>query len=149
MSIDILQRKNTRIVTGAKDWKDAIRISVAPLVEQGFVKSCYSDAIIANVEKLGAYFLLAPGVAMPHARPEQGIIDTQISLTLFREPVRFIGKEEDTSLFITLAAADNEKHIDAMSAIAAALADETKIDKLCNAKDAETLYTIFQGGNEE
>lgn len=144
-----IKRENIQIVKRAADWKEAIRLSVEPLVKHGYVESRYSNEIIKNVEKLGAYFLIAPGIAMPHARPEQGVIKTQIGLTLFQEPIHFQGKDNEAKLFIVLAAADNENHIDAMSAIAQALSTESRIQNLCKAEDEETLYQMFQGGESE
>lgn len=143
MITDTLTINNIQIVESAENWKDAIRISVNPLVEHGFVEPRYSDSIIANVLDMGPYFIVAPGVAMPHARPEQGVIKTQLGITLFRQPVHFEGKDDETKLFVVLAAEDSDKHIDAMVMIAGALDDEEKIEKLCSAESEEMLYQLF------
>lgn len=140
------KRENVQIIERAVGWKEAILLSVKPLVENGYVESRYGNEIIKNVEKMGAYFLIAPGIAMPHARPEQGVIETQIGLTLFQEPVHFQGKSNEAKLFIVLAAADNENHMNAMSAIANAISTESRIQNLCEAENEEVLYQMFQGG---
>ena len=62
--------------------KDAIRKATEPLEKDKFVTAAYKEAIIANVEELGPYICIAPHVAMPHARPEQGALSTQIAVTL-------------------------------------------------------------------
>ena len=70
IKMDLLDRKNVRILEKADDWKDAIRKSVMPLEEEGYVKAEYKEAIISGVEKLGPYIIVAPSIALPHARPE-------------------------------------------------------------------------------
>ncbi len=143
MMMDVLKMENIQIVEKADNWQDAIRISVRPLAEHGYVEKRYSESIIENVKNLGAYFIVAPEVAMPHARPEQGVIETQIGITLFKEPVLFEGKEDETKLFVVLAASDSEKHIDAMVMIAEVLSDEDKIHALCEAESREIIYQLF------
>lgn len=50
--MDLLDKKNVKILDEAADWKDAIRKSVMPLEEGGYVKPEYKEAIISGVEKL-------------------------------------------------------------------------------------------------
>ncbi|MDD2958610.1 MAG: PTS sugar transporter subunit IIA [Lachnospiraceae bacterium] len=143
MRTDLLKKENVQILSGEFTWQEAIRKSAAPLVRGGYVQERYGDEIIKNAKELGPYFVLAPGVAMPHARPEQGVNETQLAMTLFREPVAFEGKEKDTKLFIVLAASDSNKHLDAMALIAEKLGDEEMIEKLCGADSVDTLYKLF------
>ena len=140
----LVKLENVQICEKANDWRDAIRISVQPLEQGGYVKSCYKDGIIENVEKLGPYIMIADEIAMPHARPEQGTIDTQISITLFREGVLFDGKETAARLFVTLAAKDNDSHMDALMKISELLSDEGKVEKILAASDVQTLYHYFE-----
>ena len=97
-----------------------------------------------NVEKFGPYIMIADEIAMPHARPEQGTIDTQISITLFREGVLFDGKETAARLFVTLAAKDNDSHMDALVKISELLSDDDKVEKILAASDVQTLYHYFE-----
>ena len=83
----LLKRENVQICETPGNWRDAIKISVLPLEQGGYVKSCYKEGIIENVEKLGPYIIIAEHIALPHARPEQGTIETQISITLFRQDI--------------------------------------------------------------
>ena len=69
--------------------KEAIRMSVIPLEEDGCVEPRYKEAIISEIEKLGTYIIIAPYIALPHARPEYGVLKSQIAITLFRNEVKF------------------------------------------------------------
>ena len=56
-----------------KDWVEAIKFGGNLLVESDAVETEYIDAMIENVKKMGQYIVIAPGLAMPHARPEHGV----------------------------------------------------------------------------
>ena len=51
-----------------KDWVEAIKFGGNLLVESDAVETEYIDAMIENVKKMGQYIVIAPGLAMPHAR---------------------------------------------------------------------------------
>lgn len=139
----LLKLENVQICDSAKDWRDAIYIAVKPLEEHGYVESRYKDEIISNVEELGPYIVIADQIALPHARPEQGVRKTQIGVTLFRENVIFDGKDMPARLFVTLAAQDSNSHLDALMEISELLSDEKTVQKILDSKDAETLYHYF------
>ena len=140
----LVKLENVQICEKANDWRQAIKISVQPLEQGGYVKSCYKDGIIENVEKLGPYIMIADEIAMPHARPEQGAIETQIGITLFREGVRFDGKETTARLFVTLAAKDSDSHVDALVKISELLSDDETVEAILEASDVQTLYHYFE-----
>ena len=140
-----LKRENVQICEKATDWHDAIRTAVLPLERGGYVEPRYKEEIIKNVEELGPYIVLAENIAMPHARAEQGVLKTQFSVTLFREPVWFDSKEMPARLFVTLAAADPDSHQDALVVLSELLDDEVTVAKMLQAPDAESLYRFFEG----
>lgn len=140
----LLKQENVQICEKADDWRDAVKISVLPLERGGYVESCYKDGIIENIEKLGPYIVIADHIALPHARPEQGAIETQISITLFRQDVEFEGRETPARLFVTLAAKDNEKHLDALSKISELLSDEEVVEQILESPDEQILYQYFE-----
>lgn len=140
----LVKLENVQICGKANDWREAIKISVQPLEQGGYVKSCYKDGIIENVEKLGPYIVIADEIAMPHARPEQGAVETQISITLFREGIQFEGKETTARLFVTLSAKDSDSHLEALVRISELLSDDGKVEKILDAPDVQTLYHYFE-----
>lgn len=141
--MELLKQENVQICQKAESWQDAIRISVAPLVKNGYVEPRYSDEIIKNLEKYGPYIVIAENIALPHARAEQGVLKTQLGVTLFREPVYFEGKKIPARLFVTLAAADPNSHQDALCAISEMLGDEEALERMLNASDEKTLFHCF------
>ena len=142
--MDLLKKENVQIVESATDWKDAIRISVQPLEQHGYVESRYKEEIISNVESMGPYIVLAPYIALPHARPEQGVKESQIAVTLLQIEVRFAGEEKPVNLLIALAASDNNRHLDELMSISEILQNEDTVQKILNSKDKEELYSYFE-----
>lgn len=142
--MDLLKLENVQICEGASDWREAIRTSILPLEEHGYVEPRYKDEVIANVERLGPYIVIADNVALPHARPEQGAIKTQIGVTLFRTDVLFENRETSARLFVTLAAQDSNSHLGALMEISELLGDENNVAKILDSPDVETLYRYFQ-----
>lgn len=144
MITDMLKKENIQIIDSIPDWREAIRVSVQPLVDTGYVESRYIDGIIANTEELGPYYVLVDDVALIHGRPEQGVLEKQLAVTIVKEPVAFA---EDGShkarLLVTLAATDGEAHIDVMRALAELFMDADKIEQLVNSTDVDTVYQIF------
>ena len=141
--MELLKQENVQICEGDMDWEEAIRTSVEPLEKGGYVSSEYQEQIISNVKELGPYIVLTEDIALPHARPEQGVIKSQLAVTLFRNPVAFNEDYPSTKLFVALAARDGEEHLNALASIMKLFQDEEKIQMILSAEDKESLYQHF------
>ncbi|HFK8832200.1 TPA: PTS sugar transporter subunit IIA, partial [Streptococcus agalactiae] len=60
-----IENDSIRLKLSASDWKEAIKLSIDPLIESGAVDAEYYDAIIESTEEFGPYYILMPGMAMP------------------------------------------------------------------------------------
>ena len=125
---------NIAIYDKAENWIDAITKAVTPLVEHGFVEARYIQSIIDNTRQYGPYYVLAPELALPHARPEQGVLKKQIGVTLLRHPVKFSEDGYDVRLLITLAASDSQSHLEALQTLS-----EIMIPKIPNKTQKNTI----------
>ncbi|AFJ46350.1 PTS sugar transporter subunit IIA [Shimwellia blattae] len=101
------------------DWQQALVIAAKPLLAQGIIHADYVPAIIHQHHKLGPYYVLAPGLAMPHARPEEGAHGQGLALLKLHQGVAFgAGEFDPVSLIIMLAAPDADSHIVMISSLA-------------------------------
>ena len=141
--MDLLKEENVKIYDKDTDWEEAIRISVKPLEDGGYVTSSYKEEIIANVKKLGPYIVLTDDIVLPHARPEQGVVESQLAVTLFKKPVAFNEDYPATKLFGALAANDGEKHLNALASIMELFQDEAKVRAILGAENQKDLYQCF------
>lgn len=64
--------------------QDAVKIGVDLLVAADVVEPRHYRAILDGVEQFGPYFVIAPGLAMPHGRPEEGVKKTGFALVTLK-----------------------------------------------------------------
>ena len=146
----ILKNNSFSLGVDASDWKDAIKKGVDLLVKAGAAEERYYDGILKMVEEHGPYFVISPGVAMPHTRPEFGGLKTEFALVTLKNPVKF-GHESNDPVDIVLCicaknASDmNEEVI--MNAVTL-FDDEQAVGALRRAKNAEDLAVIFDSVEE-
>lgn len=143
MITDMLKKENVRKFDKVETWEDAIRISLQPLVDGGYVKTSYVDNVIECTYQMGPYYVLAKDIAFIHGRPESGVLKKQLAVTVLKEPVIFSEKSYPVRLLIALAATDSESHIDTMRALATIFMDERRIDEIVSAKTVEEIYESF------
>ncbi len=144
----LIENNSIKLNQSAADWKAAIKIGTDLLERAGTIESRYYDTIIGNIEKMGPYIILAPGLAMPHARPEEGVIKTSFALVTLKEPVVFEGEDEPVSVLITLAGSDSDKHMEGLMEITQTLDDpdsETGInlDKILRCQTNEEVLAVI------
>jgi ascorbate PTS system EIIA or EIIAB component len=144
---DMIQLKNIRIKDEVADWKQAVVEAVAPLIENGYVESRYVDDIIENTAQYGPYYVIAPNIALPHARPEQGVLKKQLAVLLLRNPIKFSQDGYDVRLLITLAASDSESHLQTLAKLSDILSDDDLIGKILGASSVEEIYRFFTLGH--
>ncbi|NBM83010.1 PTS transporter subunit EIIA [Proteus sp. G4404] len=133
-----------QVIPQVKDWHEAIKIACQPLIDKGCIEPRYVDAIYKSHEQIGPYYVLGPGIAMPHARPEEGVNQLSLALTIIEKGVEFGANENDpVKLLIVLAATDNDSHINAIVKLAELFDNQDDIDTLLQAKSkAEVLAVI-------
>ena len=73
----------------AQDRNDAVCESGRLLVRIGAADPAYVEAMVKNLEVNGTYIVIAPGIAMPHARPEAGAKRVGFSLVTLAQPIAF------------------------------------------------------------
>lgn len=127
-----------------ESWPQALEICAQPLLESGVIEPGYVTAIIQQHQKLGPYYVLAPGLAMPHARPEEGARGMGLSLLKLQHGVAFGADEFDSvDVIIMLAAPDKHSHIEMISALAELFSSEDDLALLHQAKTLEEITTII------
>lgn len=146
---DILKMENVKITDSVKDWKEAIEISVQPLIQQGYCEERYIAGIIENTQKFGPYYVLCENLALIHGRSEQGVIKTQLAITILKQPVKFRTDGYNVRVLIALAAQDSKSHLEAMQAISNIFSDNERVQKILEADKAEIIYDLFVSSVEE
>ena len=141
-----LPAENIQIVDSVSDWKQAIRLSAQPLLAKETMTEAYIDAIFNSHQELGPYYVLAPGLAMPHARPEQGAIKNGLSLLHIKQGVSFDAEENDpVYVVIMLCALSGDEHINMITALADIFSDDERLSALLKVSSIEEIQGVIKG----
>lgn len=125
MLLDLLKEKYVRLGVKASDWREATRLSLAPLLESGAVTQEYVDDVITGAEQHGPYFVVTPRVALPHARPECGALEDALGVTVLDKSVEFGSADNDPVRYLfPLSATSASGHLDALASLVELLSDE-------------------------
>jgi mannitol/fructose-specific phosphotransferase system IIA component (Ntr-type) len=127
------------------NWEEAIRLCGKPLTDSGDIEEGYIEACIESVKKYGPYIVLAPLVAMPHAKAPEYVRHIAMSYLHLEKPVNVLDNPERAAkIFIMLAAKDDTSHVDGLASLGEVLSDEAKLEGLINAKCTEDVLSIVK-----
>jgi ascorbate PTS system EIIA or EIIAB component len=123
----------------------AIQDSAELLSEAGFTTSDYVHRVLANLETLGPYFVVAPGIAIAHAAPGSDVLKPGMSLLKLNQPVLSGAKENDpVSLIFSLCTPDPEQHVEALGNFAQLMSDPGVVNSLLNASAKSVIWEILK-----
>lgn len=132
------------IVDTLADRTAAIKLAGQLLEQSGKVTAEYVSSMVEAVEKFGPYIVIAPGIALAHGKPDEGVIQTGLSLLVLKQPMSFGHEQNDpVSLVFGLAAKNHSSHVDLMGELAEFLGDQTKVNSLLQASGLSQLRTLL------
>lgn len=144
LTADMIQQEDT-----VPNWDEALKLAAKPLIEKGIVEPRYVDALVANKDR-DPYIIIGPGLAIPHAAPEEGVIQTGMSLLQLKTPVHF-SEEEQIRVLVVIAAKDKHQHIRALRQLiklAATKKDRELFLTASSIKDIETMIMAYSMDEE-
>lgn len=141
---DLLSEDNVSFRYPAETWEDVIRHGGQLMVDAGFTDPTYTEAMIDVVRDMGPYIVLAPGLAMPHARPEMGAKQVGAALVTLEKPIDFGSPENDpVSVAVFLCAPNKDEHIQLLTDIATLFEDEEFLDAAVNFESIEDVQAFL------
>jgi mannitol/fructose-specific phosphotransferase system IIA component (Ntr-type) len=141
---DLIRPELVDVNVEAKDWKEAILAIGKLMVDAGFVEDRFPDAMVRVTKEFGPYIVVAPGIALPHARPEDGVIKACIAVVRLKNPIEFGNKENDpVHLLVALAAVDDKQHVQGLAELAGVLGNQENIKKIKFCQTRQELLDVF------
>jgi ascorbate PTS system EIIA or EIIAB component len=132
------------LLDSVEDWQQALDRCAKPLLDLQVISPEYVAAIVEQHHTLGPYYVLAPGLAMPHARPEEGAKGLGLSLLKLKQGVAFgAGEFDPVNVIVMLAAPDKHSHIEMISALAELFSSDQDMAELHQANTLEEIKTII------
>ncbi|WP_181347123.1 PTS sugar transporter subunit IIA [Thalassobacillus sp. CUG 92003] len=125
--------------------EDAIRLAGGVLLEEGTIDRQYIEAMIQAYHENGPYFVLAPAIAIPHARPEDGVHEASVSCIHLKEPVSFGHQSNDpVKLIFGLGAASSQEHVELLRKLTRVLNNQEYVKRMEQASSFEEFSKIFR-----
>ena len=145
-------RRRRKAATPTAGWElkglllAALSASVDLLVAADVVEPRYYQAILDGVAEHGPYFVIAPGLAMPHGRPEEGVKKTGFALVTLKKPLIFNHEDNDpVDILITMAAVDATTHQEVgIMQIVNLFDDEANFDRLRACRSEQEVLDLIK-----
>ncbi|MDM5247664.1 MULTISPECIES: PTS sugar transporter subunit IIA [unclassified Lysinibacillus] len=126
--------------------EEAIQFAGNLLLQSNSVEQSYVEEMINGYKKLGSYIVLAPNIAIPHARPEFGVNEQCIAFVRVKTPLSFgHPQNDDVKLIIPIGGVDKQFHLDMLRDLSAVLMNEDKVTRLKESTDTMEIYNILKG----
>lgn len=142
--MEVLSASQAAVKVKVTKWEDAVRATGRLLVNCGFAEERYIEGMLTLTRELGPYIVLAPGIAIPHARPEEGALKVGFAALTLDPPVNFGNEYNDpVHLVIGFCSPSADAHVELLTRIARILGGESFLEKCKAAKTAAELAGVF------
>jgi mannitol/fructose-specific phosphotransferase system IIA component (Ntr-type) len=139
-----ISEENVALQVRVSEWEDAVRAAGRLLLDCGAVEERYIEAMVETTKELGPYIVIAPGIAIPHARPEDGAKQVCFVALQLEPAVEFGNPDNDpVQLVIGFSSPDTTAHIQMLATLARAIGQEDILERVSNAQTAEDLVSIL------
>lgn len=145
MSLEILSGDKVQIKEQVDNWEQGIALAAQPLLNQDYFEQSYITSMIDSVKKLGPYIVIAPEIAIAHARPNDEVNKIGLSLLKLNQHINFSEEGHYASLIFVLSAVDNEGHLEILRHLATTLGDQEVVNQLLKAQEVKDILNIFKG----
>jgi PTS system ascorbate-specific IIA component len=128
----------------APDWRAALGLVAGALAASGSTGAAYGRSMTAMVEQHGPYIVIAPGLALAHARPGPDVLRDGLAVVTLASPVAFGHPHNDpVRVVLGVAVASTGAHLDSSGALADLFADPTVTGRLAEAATADEIRAIM------
>lgn len=126
---DLLNPSTVRLQVDVTNWEEAGKEAGKLLLQNHFIQEDYITRMIQAVHEYGPYIVIAPGIALFHARPESSVKKICLSMITLKNPVNFgAGENDPVYLVFALAAIDHDSHLKLMANLMTILQDAELLD---------------------
>lgn len=126
------------------DWRAAVAAAGAALERSGATTDGYTERMVGVIDEFGAYIVIAPGLALAHARPGNDVLAEGLSVVTLAEPVAFGHPHNDpVSVIVGLAVTSSDEHVRFVSELANVFNDAAVIPALARATDADGIRSLL------
>lgn len=138
--LEVVPPDGIALAVPARGWREVVTQVGGMLVQLGYATDEYTEAIKNNILRNGPYLVIAPGLALLHARPEDGALAPGMVVATLAQPVRFGHSANDpVRVALGLTAVDSTGHLDALIAIANTFSNPNALEAIVAATSPDDL----------
>ena len=146
MKTNLIALDAIRVIDSTSDFELAITAATELLVNIGCARAGYVSAVLENYRTLGPYFVVAPEVAIAHAKPGPDVLSPALSLLKLNNSVASgHSMHKSVKLVFALATPNADAHIDLMGELASRLSSPETMNSLLNASAKSVIWEILNG----
>lgn len=143
--MNFLEKNLIKLGVEVNNAEEAIATAGQLLLDEELIEPSYIEAMKQAYQKNGPYFVLAPQIAIPHARPEDGVNEAAVSLVQLKEPISFGHAINDpVRLVFGLGAASSSDHLTLLRRLTTLLNDTNNIDQLLRATTVDDIKKVIE-----
>ena len=143
-----IDENRVTVLDHVDSWEEAVRVVFRPLLRDGAVTEEYVEQVVACIAAEGPFVVIAPHIALPHVRYEEGVRETSSAFLKLNRPVNFgVSAEEPlpVELIVGLATRGNNEHLRLLREIVRVFECQETIEALLRAKGIEGIAAVAQG----
>lgn len=141
---NIINERTIKLKAKVGSWEEAIKEGTDLLYDDKSATSPYYETVIKHFHEYGPYMVVAPGVVLSHARPEDGALKLALSLVTFKKGIDFKDDfKEDVRLVVTLTVVDKTSHLEILGQLMKLLTNKDDVEKIIKANSKEDIFQIF------
>ncbi|MEY4989956.1 MAG: hypothetical protein RIS08_182 [Actinomycetota bacterium] len=129
--------------TDPSDFESAVSLAIQNLVIDYKAKPEYVDEVLGNLRALGPYFVIAPGIALAHAKPSAAVLEVGFSLAKFDQPLVSGSSNDPVRLVFAFCAVDSSSHIELLGEFANWLSTPGIVNSLQNASAESVIRSLL------
>jgi len=146
MPLPVLADEAIELSATVEDWRAAVTLAGLVLVRSGAATPDYANEMIRMIEEHGPYVVIAPGLALAHARPGPEVLADGLAIVTLAEPVNFGHPHNDpVSVVLALAIKTADSHLAAVADLANVFNDSNAIQALAAATSVAEVQAIMGG----
>lgn len=143
MSLPALPDTAVQLAADARDWRHAVTLSNEGLERAGATRAGYAIEMIRMIEEHGPYVVIAPGLALAHARPGPDVLADGLSVVTLQEPVAFGHPHNDPVRVVLGLAVMSGQHLSIVASLANVFNDSDAVARLADAASVSQVRGIL------
>jgi PTS system ascorbate-specific IIA component len=121
----------------------AVSQSVSLLVASGKAQLSYVDEVLESLKTLGPYFVIAPGLALAHAKPSDSVLAPGMALLKLAQPVISGSANDPVSLIFSFCSPNASEHMEMLADFGQIMSTDQVMTNLLNASAVSVIEDIL------